>query len=599
MYLSKLATNSVENRQVTEITSRRVAEKKSFPRRKIKQMLRLYDRALTATSNGIVIADATQPDCPLIYCNPGFEELTGYSQAEVIGSNCRFLQGLDTDPEVIAEIRTCLQQKKDCTVIVKNYRKDGTPFWNELTISPVRDSKGETTHFIGVQNNITERKLAEEALQKANQQLEQRVAERTAALQQANEILKKEIAERKRVEAALRESEARFRAIFERAALGIALIDLDGRPVVSNPALQEMLGYSSAELGSMTFAEFTHPNDVTNDSEEYQQLVTGKKENYQKSKRYYRKDRQLVWGNLNISLVRDSQGKPQFAVGMVENITQRKQAEVALHKALLKEKELSELKSKVISITSHEFRTPLTTILSSTELLENYRQQWNEAKKLKHIQRIKMMVNQMTRVLDDLLLLGKNEAGKLRFTPQPLDLVSFCYQTIEALRLSIGSRHLLDFSFEQKREPTLIDERLLRYILSNLFANAIKYSPEGSTINFELGCQDNWVVLRVQDRGIGIPQQDLDRLFDSFHRAGNVGDIEGSGLGLAIAKTCVDLHQGKIAVESQVGVGTTVTVSLPLNPHQSGQEDFFPNEFLAQEEKLARSPLATANSHRE
>ncbi|MEC4892655.1 MAG: PAS domain S-box protein [Oscillatoria sp. PMC 1051.18] len=580
MYLSKLAVNPVDNKQVTEITSRRVAENKHLPRREIKQMLRLYDRALSATSNGIVIADAQQPDYPLIYCNPAFEKLTGYSKEEVLGFNCRFLQGVDSDPEVIEEIRSCLEQKKDCAVVVKNYRKDGTPFWNELTISPVRDSKGRVTHFIGVQNDITQRKLAEEALQKANQELEQRVEERTAALQQANEMLKKEIAERKRVEAALRESEARFRAIFERAAIGIALIDMDGRPVVSNPALQKMLGYSSAELGSMTFAEFTHPNDVTNDSEEYQQLVTGNREHYQKSKRYYRKDRKLVWGNLSISLVRDSKGKPQFAVGMVENITKRKQAEVALHKALVKEKELGELKSKIISITSHEFRTPLTTILSSAELLENYSQEWNEAKKLKHIQRIKMTVSQMTRVLDDVLLLGKAEAGKLKFTPQPLDLVSFCYQAIEELRLGIGSRHLLNFFFDQKCEPALIDEKLLRYILSNLFSNAVKYSPEGSTINFELACNDRWVVLRVQDRGIGIPQEDLDRLFESFHRARNVGNIQGSGLGLAIAKNCVDLHEGKIALESQVGVGTTVTVSLPLNPNQVSKVDFPPNESL-------------------
>jgi PAS domain S-box-containing protein len=128
-------------------------------------MLWLYNRALAATSCGIVISDARFPDNPIIYCNPAFEKITGYSKEDVIGRNCRFLQGADTDPQAVERLRQSVRTQQECQVVLKNYRKDGTLFWNDLTVSPVRDASGIVTHFIGVQTDITERKLAEETLQ--------------------------------------------------------------------------------------------------------------------------------------------------------------------------------------------------------------------------------------------------------------------------------------------------------------------------------------------------------------------------------------------------------------------------------------------------
>ncbi|HEY9904760.1 MAG TPA: PAS domain S-box protein, partial [Candidatus Sericytochromatia bacterium] len=130
-----------------------------------KGILWLYDRALAATSCGIVISDARQPHNPIIYCNPAFEKITGYSQDEVLGRNCRFLQGPETDPQAVEQLRQALRTQQECQIVLKNYRKDGTLFWNDLTISPVRDANGCLTHFIGVQTDITERKQAEETRQ--------------------------------------------------------------------------------------------------------------------------------------------------------------------------------------------------------------------------------------------------------------------------------------------------------------------------------------------------------------------------------------------------------------------------------------------------
>lgn len=139
-------------------------------RKRAEEMLWLYDRAMAATSTGIVISDATNPEHPIIYCNPAFESMTGYRRAEILGKNCRFLQGSDTEPAAVETIRQALQTESECKVILKNYRKDATAFWNALSVSPVRDRTGKLTHFIGVQRDITERKQSEEALQNSEAQ---------------------------------------------------------------------------------------------------------------------------------------------------------------------------------------------------------------------------------------------------------------------------------------------------------------------------------------------------------------------------------------------------------------------------------------------
>ncbi len=231
-----------------------------------------------------------------------------------------------------------------------------------------------------------------------------------------------------------------------------------------------------------------------------------------------------------------------------------------------KEKELNELKSRFVSMTSHEFRTPLTTIMGSADLLEYYSNKWSEEKKQSHLQRIQNAVQHMIALLDDVLLIGKADAGKLKFNPSPLDLEQFCLDLIEELQPNASNHHRLTFVNHTQDIKANLDEKLLRHILSNLLSNAIKYSPDGGTVSFELFCQNGWLMFQVQDCGIGIPEKDLPHLFESFYRANNVGEIPGTGLGLAIVKKFVDFQDGKIAVESEVGVGTTFTVKIPFHP---------------------------------
>jgi signal transduction histidine kinase/PAS domain-containing protein len=256
---------------------------------------------------------------------------------------------------------------------------------------------------------------------------------------------------------------------------------------------------------------------------------------------------------------------------------QRKQAEGEVRKAFSKEKELTELKSRFISMASHEFRTPLTTIQSSAELLEYYSQKWSHDKKVTHLRRIQTSVKHMTKLLNDVLIIGRAEAGKLTFNPAVLNLESFCRNLVEELQLNDTHQHTISFVCEQEREEfanietyksqiklPYIDETLLWQILENLLSNAIKYSPKDSIIEFKLQYSSTQAVFQICDQGIGIPPEDQPLLFESFHRATNVGTIAGTGLGLAIVKKCVDIHQGQVAVTSEIGVGTTFTVTLPI-----------------------------------
>jgi predicted ATPase/signal transduction histidine kinase/tRNA A-37 threonylcarbamoyl transferase component Bud32 len=237
-----------------------------------------------------------------------------------------------------------------------------------------------------------------------------------------------------------------------------------------------------------------------------------------------------------------------------------------MSKALDKEKELNELKSRFISITSHEFRTPLATIMGSNELLERYGSKWEEDKKQIHYDRITSAVKRMNRLLEDVLLLGKNDAGKIELKPVPTNLILFCQTIFQEISLGIDrdkDKYELVFSANHEEFEANLDENLLRHILNNLLVNAIKYSPNGGRIDFKLICASHKVIFKIEDRGVGIPDADREHLFEFFHRSQNVGQIPGTGLGLAIVKKLVDLHGGTIVVDSVVDRGSIFTVTIP------------------------------------
>ena len=234
---------------------------------------------------------------------------------------------------------------------------------------------------------------------------------------------------------------------------------------------------------------------------------------------------------------------------------------------LMKAKEMNQFKSDFASILSHDFRSPLTTILLATGLLQNNDQKLSQEKKFAHFQLIRSAINDMARLLDEFLLLSQAEAGKLTCKLIPMELEQFCRKLVEEARLSTNAKDLIltfNCQHSDRLHGSVWDESLLKHILSNLLNNAIKYSAAGGQVQFELTAEERTVTFRFQDRGIGIPPADQAQLFQPFFRANNANKIPGTGLGLAIVKKCIEAHSGEIALESTVGVGTTFTVTLPL-----------------------------------
>ena len=250
-------------------------------------------------------------------------------------------------------------------------------------------------------------------------------------------------------------------------------------------------------------------------------------------------------------------------VRLSTEIIEREKAEIEVRKALVVEQELSDIKSRLIATISHEYRTPLAVILTSTELLKRYGPKLSEDKKESYLDRIQSAVRQMAQLVDEVLTFGKIEAGKIDLNLEPLNVEEFCRELINDRQNQVGDRYNINFTVRGFLDYVNLDRELLQHIVINLLSNAIKYSAKGTSIDCLLFGDKDRIIFQVKDRGIGIPKIDQSRLFSPFFRASNVSTTAGMGMGLSIVKKCVDLHQGEIAIESEVDVGTTVTVSLP------------------------------------
>ncbi|MEM7725328.1 MAG: PAS domain S-box protein [Cyanobacteria bacterium P01_A01_bin.45] len=285
----------------------------------------------------------------------------------------------------------------------------------------------------------------------------------------------------------------------------------------------------------------------------------------------YRKDRSKYITSLNVCCVYDYRGVLTNYIMINSDITEVKNLEKQLRKALKAEKDINKLKSDFITMASHEFRTPLSTILSSSELLENYHHKWDEEKKNKHFVRIQKSVKHMTNMLEDVLTFSKAESKELRGNLAHLELVEYCTNLVKEIQLNHNYHQKMvniEFHTQLTKLQTNIDQHLLNIILSNILSNAIKYSNSEGTVSLILTVQNDIVVFIIKDEGIGIDTKELPLLFNSFYRASNIGNIPGTGLGLAIVKECIEACKGTIDVDSKIGQGTQFIINLPLLNHE-------------------------------
>jgi PAS domain S-box-containing protein len=422
------------------------------------------------------------------------------------------------------------------------------------------------------------------------------------------------LAAHQRAEDALRVSEARFRAIFEAAAIGIGAANLEGGIQTANPALQLMLGYNEEELRELAVPQFTHPDDAAGDWEFYRELMEGERDHFQIEKRFFRKDGSTVWTRLTSSLVRDAAGLPELTIGMFEDITERKRAEETIRQLnadlerrvadrtaeltavnselageiarrtrleedqlrLLAEEQAARaealaalaVREEFLSVAAHELKTPITSVRGFTELaLKQFTRA--EGPNPQRVERALLTLDReahkLSHLVSQLLDVSRVDAGQLALQREPTELTHLIREVVASAQLTTD-RHTLEVHAPDALLAQ-VDPLRLEQVISNLLSNAIKYSPRGGPIDIELTTpRPDVVSIAVRDRGIGIPVEYQDRLFERFYQARSGDRVAGMGLGLYISRQIVVLHGGHIGITSPPDGGTRFVVTLPLDP---------------------------------
>jgi PAS domain S-box-containing protein len=478
-------------------------------------------QALLATANDAVITidEASR----IIDWNNAAERMFGFNRGEAIGRILTELiipQGHRQHHTTGIErfLRTGKGQILHRRVETRALRRTGEEFDAELSVWPVRTAEGFT--FSSFVRDISRRKAAAKALA---------------------------------------DSEAKYRKVVENVNEGI-LVTAGGRILYANPKSLALTGLDEETALSRPFIEFIHPEDRDRVISNHLRRLKGEPvENYYQFRVIHR-DGSERWLEISAVLF-EWQGAPA-TLNFLTDVTQRRQVEEDMRHALRRERELSEMKSRFVAVASHEFRTPLAAILSSVELLGDYGNRLPDDERREILGLIKSAVTRMNGMIEQVLLTSKLESGRFVFTPAPAAVPSLLVQVAAELDQANPQAARIAIECDGLEERRLVDVQLVRHILVNLLSNALKYSAPDSPVACAASADGVHLHLRVQDRGIGIPPADLPNLFQSFHRGTNVGNIQGTGIGLHVVKECVDLHQGRIDVESEPGRGTTFRVTL-------------------------------------
>jgi|GEM_PF-1071950 len=382
-----------------------------------------------------------------------------------------------------------------------------------------------------------------------------------------------DITERKKIAAELERQRTFLRQIIDVSPSMIFVKDHDSRFVLVNPMMAKIYGTTVEALIGRTDADFNTSLTEIEAFLEADQRVIDSGEPLFAEEPITNSAGETRWLQTTKVPIISADGNSKHVLGVSTDITERRNSEEALRQALEKEKELGELKSRFISMASHEFRTPLATILALTETLMAYRHRLPDEQIEVRLRRIQDQIEHLKDIMEDVLLLARMQERRVGFNPTKLNLDGLCRSVIDEFQSRPDVSHKLVYTCDERLQAVTLDKKLMRQIINNLVSNAVKYSSGDKTITISLKYQSERLIFQVQDEGIGIPDADLKHLFEPFHRAANVETISGTGLGMVITKESVELHGGTISVESQVGIGTTFTVSIPLNIERERSDD--------------------------
>lgn len=471
---------------------------------------------------GIVLCDM---DGKIISHNPQFCKMLGYEESELQNKNfLEFTYPDDISKELIL-IEKIISQKQNAYTIEKRFlKKNMDTIWARINVS-LTFYDDQVHYLIAIIDNITDIK---------NAQLE------------------------------LEESEQKFREIAENVEHVLWLSNQE-RVMYISPSFETIYGQSRemAYQNKMYMIGSVLPEDkqrvILADRKVYEEGIS-----FNEEFRVQLQDNQIRWIWARSFIIQSD--KEIRTVGIAQDITERKLYEQKMQDSLEREKELNRMKSNFVSMVSHQFRTPLTTIKSSIQLLEMY--QMNIDTKLsqtfeKHFKRITLEINRINELIEDSMTLGKIETGKYPFKPQSNNILELCQSILnQRFHLTYKNRNT-ELTYSGVLKNYLVDENLFVHIVSNILSNAYKYSNGNPKLKIDFW--DNEFIIQIIDKGIGIPNEEQKNLFRSFFRATNTANIPGTGLGLVIVKEFLDLHNGKIVIESEMNQGTIVTITIPDN----------------------------------
>lgn len=496
----------------------------------------------------------------IVRVNPSALNYFGYTEDEVVGRNVSILMGSPHaqahDSYIGNYLRTGVGKIISVGREVEGIRKDGTSFPFRLAVSKFEYQN--QFYFTGIIHDLTAQKKAENQMKRYAEDLESEVKNRTLSLEVANKKLESEIHQKNLSDEALKESQKLYKLIAQNFPNGtINVFDKELNYIfVEGKGLMD-LGIQTEDLIGSNFIDRIDSQIRDTVKERLTGVFHGQPTTFDL------KNRQ------NVHLLRaeplfTSRGTIEQILVVETNITKRKKAEDDMAKALAKEVELNVLKSRFVSMASHEFRTPLSVILSSATLLSKYKETEQQPKREKHVNRIKSNVENLNLILEDFLSLEKLNAGKLTMKPSKIELVEYTQDCIEETEGILKKGQTVRFDPNREKHQVYLDRNMYKNILVNLLSNASKYSGPEAPIDVNLKITSTSVELGVRDHGIGIPKSEQANLFSRFFRASNAGNIQGTGLGLHIVKSYVDLIGGSIRCESQLDVGTHMKIKINL-----------------------------------